>query len=60
MFNSRVYYCESCMIYFELKVEPGKSQSELEGAYRSSLTWLRKLPMVVTCPSCERDCKEEA
>jgi len=59
MFNSRVYYCERCMVYFELKVEPGKSRSDLEGDYRSSLAWLEKLPKAITCPSCEKDCEED-
>ena len=59
MFNSRVYYCEHCMVYFELKVEPGKSRGELEGGYKSSLDWLAKLPKIVACPNCEKDCEEE-
>ena len=59
-FNSRVYYCDKCKVFFELKVEPGKSANELRSDYQSSLDWLAELQDTMECPSCGKECEEEA
>lgn len=49
MAKNKSFYCERCMVEFEVEVEPGKTENEVESQFPSALQFLDKVEL---CPVC--------